>query len=120
MQRASLAGGFFVSGRAKGSKEARKETKMSLDRQKFGMRIRCARKEKGWNQQELADRVKVESQHISRIERGIVSCSVDILVRLSEALQVGTDYLLLGSRAPLAKEQLEEIARQLAEIANTL
>lgn len=120
MQRASLAGGFFVSGKAKRLKEGRKETKMSLDRQKFGMRIRCARKEKGWNQQELADRVKVESQHISRIERGVVSCSVDILVRLSEALQVSTDYLLLGQQDPVTKEQLEEITCQLAKIVNTL
>ena len=36
----------------------------------------------------------MEKQHISRIERGVTACSIDLLPVLSVTLQVSTDYLL--------------------------
>jgi HTH-type transcriptional regulator/antitoxin HipB len=54
------------------------------DTAEFGERIRRARQEKGFNQDELANRIGVTRMTISRLERG-ESGSVDIALRaLSE------------------------------------
>ena len=47
-------------------------------------------------QEQLASLVGVEKQHISRIERGVTACSIDLLPALSVTLKVSTDYLLMG------------------------
>lgn len=93
---------------------------MEFDREVFGMRIRCTRIEKRLTQQALAELVEAQSQHISRIERGLVACSIDLLMRLSHGLQVSTDYLLTGKEDRKTKEQLEEIIEALTRIAGGL
>lgn len=45
------------------------------------------------------------NQHISRMERGVEACSIDLLVEISCVLRVSTDYLLMG------KEPNREITR---------
>ncbi|MCD8117216.1 MAG: helix-turn-helix transcriptional regulator [Oscillospiraceae bacterium] len=61
------------------------------------MRLQSARKMRGITQEELSSRLGLSGkQHISRIERGERSCSIDLLVELSYALHVSTDYLLKG------------------------
>lgn len=52
----------------------------------LGERIRELRKAKGFTQEQLAELVGVEPRHISRIEGGYNSPSIERLARISEAL----------------------------------
>lgn len=87
----------------------------------FGKRLQIARKALGVTQEELADSISVDRNHITRMERGIRVCSIDLLVELAAALEVSTDYLLMGaSSAETAKKRLLTTIDQLTQIAQSL
>lgn len=65
---------------------------------RLGKMIAERRKNLGWTQDQLAERVAVDSETISRFERGTNLPSLPTLDRLAAALQVGVGDLL--SRAP--------------------
>ena len=73
-------------------------------------------------QEQLAETLGVNKQHISRIERGINAVSIDLLVEISDALEVSTDFLLKGADKTehALKTQLTTVKRQLLEIAMNL
>jgi len=54
----------------------------------LGERIREIRKSKGFTQEQLAEMVGVEPRHISRVEGGYNSPSIERLAKISEALGV--------------------------------
>lgn len=57
-------------------------------------RIKHARKQKGMSQEELAVRINVVRQTVSKYENGLSVPDADILIRLSEALEVSVSDLL--------------------------
>lgn len=59
------------------------------------------RRQKGWSQEELADLMGVSRQSVSKWESGACAPELDKLVRLSQLLEVTTDYLLKDTE-PLA------------------
>jgi DNA-binding XRE family transcriptional regulator len=61
-----------------------------------GERIAQARKVKGWTQQELADRIGVTFQAVSKWETGASMPDVGLLVAIAAALEMSTDALLTG------------------------
>ena len=65
-----------------------------IDMLGLGSRIRKARADRHMSQAELADACGLSVPYISNIERGKKCFSVDILLRLAQALQVSTDKLL--------------------------
>lgn len=62
----------------------------------FGRRLRAAREDKGWTQEELADRADLTSVQISRVERGVREVRLTTLLKLIAALEVKPDHLLDG------------------------
>lgn len=66
-----------------------------LDYALIGARIRNAREKKRITQAELAEFCSLSTSHIGHIERGTRIPSLDTLFRISQVLQVSTDYLLL-------------------------
>jgi transcriptional regulator with XRE-family HTH domain len=54
-----------------------------------GQRIAEIRQERGWTQQDAADRLKMEPQSIQRIERG-TNLTIRSLVRIAHVLGVST------------------------------
>jgi len=82
---------------------------MYLDQKAFGKRLQEARKAKKLTQEELSERVHVGRQHISKIERGEITCSLDVLLELSEELEISIDYLLKGSYIVDKKTMLYEL-----------
>lgn len=60
----------------------------------LGERLKLARKAAGLSQRELAGKVGVSAMAISHYERGENWPSSDVLLRLSEALEVRPDYFL--------------------------
>jgi transcriptional regulator with XRE-family HTH domain len=65
----------------------------------LGERIKELRKEKGWLQEELADKIGTDARQISRYENGRITPSTEAIVKLAEAFDVSIDYLLID-KAP--------------------
>ncbi len=55
-------------------------------RKRLGQNVQRLRRERGWSQEELADRTGLHRTYISGIERGIRNPTVTILERLAKGL----------------------------------
>lgn len=90
------------------------------DAMALGDRIRALRKEAGWSQAELAERIGVDPGRVSRYEAGRITPSADALVRLAEVLNVSIDHLLIDDipRRPLhsAEDVLGDRLASLGEL----
>lgn len=68
----------------------------------FSEKTSALRKQKGWSQEELAEKLMVTRQAVSKWESAQSMPDLDKLVQLSEALGVSTDYLLKDEQAQSA------------------
>ena len=80
-------------------------------------RIQSLRKAKGISQEELADRVGVSRQAVSKWESGQSMPELDKAVALSEFFEVTTDYLLKGVE-PAPKDDGNRFASQVLFIGS--
>lgn len=60
----------------------------------IGERLRKARQELGWSQQALAKELGISAPAISQYENEERVPSVEVLIQLSDALHVSSDYIL--------------------------
>lgn len=67
------------------------------DLDELGMKIKIARKEKGFTQQELADKSHVSTKQIANIERGKMNPSYLILKALAKVMPLSLDSLISSS-----------------------
>ena len=77
----------------------------------IGLRIQNCRKQKGFTQESLAEKMNVSIQMISNLERGNKAIRIDNLVKLSEILNISTDFILTG------KETMQDISSQADSLA---
>jgi len=77
--------------------------------QNIGNRIREARKSRGITQAELADRLNIANSHMSDIERGQANFGVDILIRLTDVLQISADWLLFNNTPDSSIVHIQEM-----------
>lgn len=73
---------------------------MTFDRIEVGKRIAKRRKELGIKQNALAAKLNYNKNHLSGIEHGRISPSMDLFVALCKELDVTPDYLLEGAMHP--------------------
>lgn len=59
----------------------------------FGLILKRLRKEKGWTQEELANKINKESSIISRYEKNLQSPTFDTVRAFSALFNVSMDYL---------------------------
>jgi transcriptional regulator with XRE-family HTH domain len=64
--------------------------------EKFGRNLRAVRQERGWTQEELAERANLASVQISRVERGVREVRLTTLLRLIAALETTPARLFDG------------------------
>lgn len=62
----------------------------------FGERIRKLRREHHLTQEQLAAMLNISVEHLRKIELGKRGISIDLLLDLSNALEVSSDFLLSG------------------------
>ena len=55
-----------------------------------------ARNKKGLTQERLAELLGVDRLHVNRLENIAKACSIELLIDISQLLDVSTDYLLKG------------------------
>lgn len=65
-----------------------------MERSALGKRIRESRITKGYTQHDLAERADIGVVYISEIERGIKMPSLNIFIKIIDALDVSADYIL--------------------------
>ena len=89
---------------------------MEFNREDCGRRVKQERLDTHLTQPQLAELLGNHWQQISRIERGFSGCSNELLVPLSEELDVSTDYLLKGveSDSELLRRQISLLMDQLS------
>ena len=91
--------------------------------EEIGKRISERRKLMRLTQEQLAEQMDVSIQMISNLERGVKAIRIDNLIRLSQTLNISTDYILTGKQTAddlvtLAGQisQLEESQRKMIEV----
>lgn len=82
--------------------------------------IKAVRKSKGLSQEELAARLHVVRQTISKWEKGLSVPDTDLLLSLSEALETPVSILLGESIAEARADELKAIAEKLETISAQL
>ena len=69
----------------------------NIDYTALGKRIKEKRIEKGLTQEQLGELCELSAAHIGHIERGTRILSVDVLFRISQALDTSIDRLVFDS-----------------------
>ena len=82
---------------------------VGVDYEEIGRRAAKRRRILNLTQEELAELADLSKTHIQNIERGSSKCSVESLMRLSDALQVTPDYLLSGSFKHFDEPKLDSL-----------
>lgn len=80
----------------------------------IGEHIMLLRKQKGLSQSELGKAIGTSGDVIGRYERDVITPSIDVIVKVAEALEVSIDFLVGKSKMVLDKQavkRLEDITK---------
>lgn len=69
----------------------------------IGQRIRLIREAQGKTREQIAEVAEISAQFLFYIETGRKGMTSRTIVNLAKALNVSTDYILVGAVTPLAK-----------------
>lgn len=85
----------------------------TVDFGEIGRNIKLQRTRKGMRQEELAELTDVSSAHISHVENVHTKPSVELLIRIANALEIDIDTLcgsnLYAARRPALSRQIAEV-----------
>ena len=82
---------------------------MQLDYKMIGKRIHDARRDAHMTQEALAVKCKCTGKYVSNIETGKKAPSLDLLTKISSALEVTVDSLLVDSPSSCPKYYVETV-----------
>ncbi|MBH0160576.1 MULTISPECIES: helix-turn-helix domain-containing protein [Fictibacillus] len=78
----------------------------------FGEKLKSVRKARGWSQEELAEKLFVSRQSVSKWENGQNYPSIEVIIKLSDLFEVTIDELLRTDEE--LKEKVIKDSKQLA------
>ncbi len=81
-----------------------------------GLRIKELRKRKGLSQEEVAEKAETSPNYLSRMERGTENPTLDMLIKISEALKVEMWELFDFSHQENSKVLRETLKKLAGEI----
>jgi len=81
----------------------------------IGERVKQARVSRGYSQAELAEVLGLSDTYISKIETGKNAMTVTVLVKLSDALNVSTDWLLRNRTKEAHEISIAEVEEMFAD-----
>ncbi|MCG2709597.1 MAG: helix-turn-helix domain-containing protein [Thermodesulfovibrionales bacterium] len=88
---------------------------MRTTKELLGARIKELRKAKGLSQEELSEKVGIDSKHLSRIEVGKSYPSLDTLEKIANALNVEIKDLFEFMHLSRGKELTDNVSKLLKE-----
>ncbi len=83
----------------------------------IGENIRSFRKRRGFTQERLAERADISTIHLSHIETGAVTMSLDCLIKLCGALGATPNALLLGSYKACSDSVSDLLSEQVGDLS---
>ena len=90
-----------------------------VDYAAMGSRIKMKRRSKKLSQKDMAQAIQISTSYYGNIERGRRIPSIDTLVAIANALEVGMDFLLADSlksaQIPHSPEELRVLTRYLRD-----
>ena len=78
----------------------------------IGLRIKELRKRKGLSQEEVAEKAETSPNYVSRMERGTENPTLDMLIKISEALEVDM-WELFDFKHQESPKALKEMLRKI-------
>ena len=90
---------------------------IQLINMKFNEKIKALRKNSGMSQQELAAKLHIHVTHLSKMENGHLTPSIDIVQRMMKVFAVSADQLLNDEENRIVEIQNHELNEQLALIS---
>ncbi len=84
----------------------------------IGKRIKRFRTNAKLSQSQLAEKAQIDTNNLSRIERGLITPSLDTVLKLSDALCITPNDILLGSYQASTALLDAEIARLTGDISD--
>ena len=88
---------------------------MDTKLKEMGARVRKARQNLNLSQVEFAELAQLHPTYVSQIENGKANMSIDVFIRLTEALQVSADWLLRADVPTVTHLQNNELAALLED-----
>ena len=82
-----------------------------MDKVALGSKLREARKNKGYTQEVLAEKADIGVMYLGEIERGIKMPSMNIFIKLIEALDISADYVLRDELSSGKEYVFDEITK---------
>jgi len=83
-----------------------------MDNKKIGLFIASLRKDKNMTQKELADKLYISDQAVSKWERGLSMPDIGLIEKLSEYLEVSVSEILKGEKIDnMTKKNSDEIVK---------
>jgi transcriptional regulator with XRE-family HTH domain len=79
----------------------------------FGEKLKSERKKRGWSQEELAEKLFVSRQSVSKWETGLNYPSIEVIIKLSDLFEVTIDELLRSD-----KELREKVIKDSKRLAH--
>ena len=87
-----------------------------------GRRIKKIREEMGFSQESFSERLSISRNHLARIEVGLRSASIELLIAISEMSNLTLDYLAMGKEPnnTRIKAEILELAQSLIRLEKEL
>ena len=82
----------------------------------LGDRLRQIRIQKGYTQQALAKKADIGTVYLGEIERGLKMPSLNIFIKIIEALDISADYVLRDALSSGGTYIFDEITDQLKDL----
>ena len=80
-----------------------------------GRRIREIREYQHFTREQLSEKANISTQFLSDIENGYKSMTVLTIINLAKALNISTDYLLLGKLSSNESNERDKIIHNLLD-----
>ena len=86
---------------------------MVMDKKILGAAIKAARTENRITQEQLAEMVGVAPSHVKQLEAGNRSPSIEVLYKLSHALNLSVDQIFFPEKTQVDQDLIYKIERSL-------
>ncbi|MDY7038850.1 MAG: helix-turn-helix transcriptional regulator [Thermodesulfobacteriota bacterium] len=85
----------------------------------FPEKLKKLRKNRGWSQGQLAQRIGADLQRISKYERGVMWPTMELMVRIAKVFEVTVDYLIRNEgNTAIGKIKNQTLLHQIEEVNN--
>ena len=93
----------------------KQESVLSKD---FAKKLKQLRINRGWSQGQLAQKIGIEANRISRYERGVLWPTLELLVKIAQVYEVSIDFLIRDEEVSSNQIGNKELLKRMEEVDN--